>query len=63
MSFVLSHAGDALRLAFDMFWAVLWPLAFSATILSLSPPMVPSVVFRVANSVPMLSCAAWRCVA
>jgi len=27
MSFVLSHAGDALRLAFDMFWAVLWPLA------------------------------------
>jgi uncharacterized protein len=27
MSFVVSHAGDALRLAFDMFWAVLWPLA------------------------------------
>ncbi|HEY6470918.1 MAG TPA: permease [Candidatus Dormibacteraeota bacterium] len=27
MSFVLSHAGDALRLAFEMFWAVLWPLA------------------------------------
>jgi hypothetical protein len=27
MSFVLSHAGDALRLAFDMFWSVLWPLA------------------------------------
>ncbi len=27
MSFVFSHAGDALRLAFEMFWAVLWPLA------------------------------------
>jgi uncharacterized protein len=27
MSFVLGHAGDALRLAFDMFWSVLWPLA------------------------------------
>ena len=27
MSFLLSHAGDALHLAFDMFWAVLWPLA------------------------------------
>jgi uncharacterized protein len=27
MSFVLAHAGDALSLAFDMFWAVLWPLA------------------------------------
>ena len=27
MSFVLGHAGDALRLAFTMFWAVLWPLA------------------------------------
>ncbi len=27
MSFVLTHAGDALRLAFAMFWAVLWPLA------------------------------------
>lgn len=27
MSFVLGHAGDALRMAFEMFWAVLWPLA------------------------------------
>jgi len=27
VSFVLTHAGDALRLAFAMFWAVLWPLA------------------------------------
>jgi uncharacterized protein len=27
VSFVLSHAGDALSLAFQMFWAVLWPLA------------------------------------
>jgi len=27
MSFVLSHAGDALRMAFAMFWIVLWPLA------------------------------------
>src|SRR2546422_795509 len=27
MSFVLSHLGDALRLAFAMFWQVLWPLA------------------------------------
>jgi uncharacterized membrane protein YraQ (UPF0718 family) len=26
MSFVLQHAGDALRLAFAMFWQVLWPL-------------------------------------
>src|SRR6266566_3552730 len=27
MSFVLTHVGDALRLAFAMFWEVLWPLA------------------------------------
>ncbi len=27
MSFVLSHTGDALRLALSMFWEVLWPLA------------------------------------
>src|ERR1700674_2060334 len=27
MSFVLTHLGDALRLAFAMFWQVLWPLA------------------------------------
>ncbi len=27
MSFVLGHLGDALRMAFEMFWAVLWPLA------------------------------------
>jgi hypothetical protein len=27
MTFVLTHVGDALRLAFEMFWAVLWPLA------------------------------------
>ena len=27
MSFVLSHVSDALRLAFAMFWQVLWPLA------------------------------------
>ena len=27
MSFVLGHVGDALRMAFEMFWAVLWPLA------------------------------------
>jgi uncharacterized membrane protein YraQ (UPF0718 family) len=27
VSFVLTHAGDALQLAFAMFWAVLWPLA------------------------------------
>jgi uncharacterized membrane protein YraQ (UPF0718 family) len=27
MSFLLSNAGDALRLAFEMFWTVLWPLA------------------------------------
>ncbi len=27
MSFLLAHGGDALRLAFAMFWAVLWPLA------------------------------------
>jgi uncharacterized protein len=27
VSFVLGHAGDALRMAFEMFWAVLWPLA------------------------------------
>src|SRR5947209_18101542 len=26
MSFVLTHLGDALRLAFAMFWQVLWPL-------------------------------------
>ena len=27
MTFVLGHLGDALRLAFAMFWQVLWPLA------------------------------------
>jgi uncharacterized membrane protein YraQ (UPF0718 family) len=27
VSFVLGHLGDALRLAFAMFWQVLWPLA------------------------------------
>ena len=27
MSFVLVHLGDALRMAFAMFWQVLWPLA------------------------------------
>jgi uncharacterized membrane protein YraQ (UPF0718 family) len=27
VTFVLGHLGDALRLALDMFWAVLWPLA------------------------------------
>lgn len=27
MSFLLTHVGDALRLAFEMFWVVLWPLA------------------------------------
>jgi uncharacterized membrane protein YraQ (UPF0718 family) len=27
VSFVFSHTGDALRLGFEMFWAVLWPLA------------------------------------
>ena len=27
MSFALTHLGDALRLAFAMFWQVLWPLA------------------------------------
>jgi uncharacterized protein len=27
VSFVLVHGGDAVRLAFEMFWAVLWPLA------------------------------------
>jgi uncharacterized protein len=27
VSFVLTHAGDAVRLAFEMFWVVLWPLA------------------------------------
>jgi len=27
VSFVLGHAGDAVCLAFEMFWAVLWPLA------------------------------------
>jgi uncharacterized membrane protein YraQ (UPF0718 family) len=26
VSFVLTHVGDALHLAFEMFWAVLWPL-------------------------------------
>jgi uncharacterized protein len=27
VSFVLGHVGDALRMSFEMFWAVLWPLA------------------------------------
>jgi hypothetical protein len=36
---------------------VLWPLAFSVTILVLSPPMVFSVAFSVATSLTRLFCA------
>ena len=42
--------------------AVLSPLAFNVTILSLRPPMVASVSFSVVTSETMLSCAVWRCV-
>jgi uncharacterized membrane protein YraQ (UPF0718 family) len=41
MSFVLSHEGDALRLAFDMFWAVLWPLALGFLLSACVEAFVP----------------------
>ena len=41
MSFVLSHVGDALRLAFDMFWAVLWPLALGFLLSACVEAFVP----------------------
>src|SRR5437660_7258274 len=41
MSFALSHAGDALRLAFVMFWQVLWPLALGFLLSAVVETFVP----------------------
>ena len=46
MQFVLEHAGSALRLAFAMFWQVLWPLAIGF----LLSAIVETVVSRQAVS-------------
>src|ERR1700680_2073468 len=41
MSFVLGHLGDALRLAFAMFWQVLWPLALGFLLSAVIEAVVP----------------------
>src|ERR1700693_5338194 len=41
MSFVLGHLGDALRLAFAMFWQVLWPLALGFLLSAIIEVVVP----------------------
>src|SRR6202035_454663 len=41
MSFVLGHLGDALRLAFAMFWQVLWPLALGFLLSAVIEVVVP----------------------
>src|SRR6202049_807454 len=41
MSFVLGHLGDALRLAFAMFWQVLWPLALGFLLSEVIEAVVP----------------------
>lgn len=41
MSFVLGHLGDALRLAFAMFWQVLWPLALGFLFSAIIEVVVP----------------------
>lgn len=41
MAFVLSHLGDALRLAFAMFWQVLWPLALGFLLSAVIEAVVP----------------------
>ena len=38
---VLQHIGDALRLAFDMFWQVLWPLALGFLLSAVVEALVP----------------------
>jgi uncharacterized protein len=41
VSFVLGHLGDALRLAFAMFWQVLWPLALGFLLSAIIEAVVP----------------------
>jgi uncharacterized protein len=41
VAFVLSHLGDALRLAFAMFWQVLWPLALGFLLSAVIEAVVP----------------------
>ena len=41
MSFVLVHLGEALRLAFAMFWQVLWPLALGFLLSAIVEAVVP----------------------
>jgi uncharacterized membrane protein YraQ (UPF0718 family) len=41
VSFVLGHLGDALRLAFAMFWQVLWPLALGFLLSAVIEAVVP----------------------
>jgi uncharacterized protein len=41
VSFVLGHLGDALRLAFAMFWQVLWPLALGFLLSAVIEVVVP----------------------
>ena len=50
MSFVLSHVSDALRLAFAMFWQVLWPLALGF-LLSAVVETLESLVLTLVGSV------------
>jgi uncharacterized protein len=41
VSFILGHLGDALRLAFAMFWQVLWPLALGFLLSAVIEVVVP----------------------
>jgi uncharacterized protein len=41
VAFVLGHLGDALRLAFAMFWQVLWPLALGFLLSAVIEAVVP----------------------
>jgi uncharacterized membrane protein YraQ (UPF0718 family) len=41
MAFILSHLGDALRMAFAMFWQVLWPLALGFLLSAVVEVFVP----------------------
>src|SRR5258708_10213295 len=40
MTFVLKHAGSALRLSFAMFWQVLWPLSLGFLLSSVVETLV-----------------------
>jgi len=65
VSFVLGHLGDALRLAFAMFWQVLWPLALgfllSAVIEALvSKQAVARLLGKDFNARRGHRCGVWR---